>query len=144
MFDHVERRAFLIHPAREDAFPIAVGAPDIELDKCPGEPLGFPRRGRIAGAKPDQRVLGADRLAGLQREIADDPVALVEQGDHRHPLGHRCDPGGVDRRRQRFGNDFIVGRGVVRPLVARSDHQAERGNSEGAAAAHALSGVHAL
>ena len=144
MFDDVERRAFLIHPAREDALPIAVRTPDVELDERPGEPLGLPRRSRIAGAKPDQRVLGADRLAGLEREIADDTIALVEQGDHRHPLGHRCHPGGVDRRRKRFGNDFIVGSSVVRLLVARSDNQAERGNSKCAAAVHAWSGVQAL
>ena len=144
MFDDVERRAFLIHPARKYPAPIAVRTLDVELDERPGEPLGLPRRGRIAGAKPDQRVLGADRLAGLEREIADDAVALVEQGDHRHPISHRRHPGGVDRRRQRFGNDFIVDRGVVRPSVARSDNQAERGNSDGPAAVHAWSGVQAL
>jgi len=144
MLDDVERRAFLIYPARKYPAPIAVRTPDVELDERPGEPLGLPRRSRIAGAKPDQRILGADRLAGLEREIADDTIALVEQGDHRHPLGHRRHPGGIDRRRQRFGGDLIVGRGVVRISVARDDDQAKRSQPEATAAAHAWSGVQAL
>ena len=144
MLDDVERRAFLIDPARKHSAPIAVRAPDIELDECPGEPLGLPRRGRIAGAQADHHILGADRLAGFQGEIADDSVAFVEQGDDRHAVGHRRHPGGVDRRRQRFGGDLIVGRSLVRLAVARGDDQAERGHSEGAAAVHALSGVQAL
>ena len=137
MLDDVERRAFLIHPARKHPAPIAVRALDIELDERSGQPLGLPRRGRIAGAQPDQRVLGANRLARLEGEIADDAVALVEQGDHRHPLGHRCDPGGVDRRRQHFGGDLIVDHRLVRLAVAGADEQAERGQPEDAAAAHA-------
>lgn len=144
MLDDVERRAFLIHPARKYPAPIAVRTLDVELDERPGEPLGLPRRSRIAGAKPDQRILGADRLAGLEREIADDTIALVEQGDHRHPLGHRCHPGGVDRRRQRFGGDLIVDRSLVRLAIAAADHQAKRSQPEATAAAHAWSGVQAL
>ena len=144
MLDHVERRAFLVDPARKHPFPIAVGALDVELDERAGHPLGLPRRGRIAGAKPDQSILGADRLAGLEREIADNAVALVEQGDHRHPVGHRRHPGGVDRRRQRFSDDLIFSRGIIRPGVASGDDQAKRGTEEKATAAHALSGVHAL
>ncbi len=79
MLDDVERRAFLVQPARKDPLPVAIGPAHVELDEGAGQPLGFPRRGGVAGAKPDQRVLGADRLARLEREIADDAVALVEQ-----------------------------------------------------------------
>ena len=95
MLDDVERRAFLVHPARKYTFPIGVGAADIELDEGAGQPLGLPRRGRVAGAEANQRILGADRLARLQGKIANDPVALVEQGDHRDALSHRRYPGGV-------------------------------------------------
>jgi len=144
MLDHVERRTFLVDPARKHASPIAVSTLDVELDEGTGQPLGFPRRGRIARAKPDQRILGTDRLARLQREITDDAVALVEQGDHRHTVGHRRYPGRIDRRRQGFGNDLVVDRGVVCHGVAGGDDQAQRDQREEATGAHALSGVQAL
>jgi hypothetical protein len=92
MLDDVERRRLLVQPARERPSPAFVRPLNVELDERAGEPLGLPRGGRLAGAKPDDRILHPDRLAGLHRQVTDDPVALVEQAQHRDPLGHRRDP----------------------------------------------------
>ena len=144
MLDHIERWTLLVNPARKGPGPVAVGALHIELDESTGQSLGFPWCGGIASAKPDQRIFGADRLTGLQREIADDSVAFVKQGDHRHSVGHRRDAGGVDRRRQRFGNDLIVNCRVVYDRVAASENQPQESASDDPTAIHAWSGVQAL
>jgi hypothetical protein len=106
MLDDVERRALLVQPAREDPLPAAPRLLDVELDEGAGQFLIFPRRRRIAGAQADDRVAEADRLPRLHRDVADDAVALVEQPEHRHALGHRGHPGNrldgpwrVDRHR---------------------------------------------
>ncbi len=144
MLDDVERRAFLVQPARKHPVPALVGALDVELDEGAGQSLDLPRSGRIAGAQAHRDVLYPNRLAGLQREIADDPVALVEQRDHRHPLGHRRHARGINSRRERFGDDLILGHLLVLPAVASGNRQTYRGKSKNASPAHAWSGVQAL
>jgi len=89
VLDDVERRRFLVEPAREDALEPALGPTHVELDEGAGEPLHLPGRGRLAGAQPHDRVAIADRLAGPEAEFAHLAVALVEQAHHRDPLGHR-------------------------------------------------------
>jgi hypothetical protein len=114
------------------------------LHEGAGQPLGFPRGGRVAGAKPDHDVLGAHRLARLQREVADDPVALVEQGDHGHPVGHRGGAGAVGRRHRHVDGHRLAGFGLVGAAIAAGEAKAERGQPEERRLAHAWSGVQAL
>ncbi|KQN91587.1 hypothetical protein ASE90_01940 [Sphingomonas sp. Leaf67] len=51
--------------------------------------LLLPRRGALAGTQADDHITDARRLTGLERQVAGFAVALVEQADHRDPLGHR-------------------------------------------------------
>ena len=89
MLDDIERRGFLVQPPRKNALPVAAGLFDVELDESAGEAFVFPWGGRVACAQADHGVAQADRLPGLQGQVADDAVALVEQADHRDALGHR-------------------------------------------------------
>ena len=114
MLDDVERRAFLVQPAREDPLPAPVGLGNVELDERPGQPFILPRRAGIAGAQTDHRIAHADRLAGLERDIADDAVALVEQPEHRDSLAHRGHP---RHRLDRPGHVDGHGIGTVDRLV---------------------------
>ena len=144
MLDHVERRTFLVQPARKHPIPSAVGPPIVELDERAGQSLGFPRRGRIARPKANGDVLDPHRLTRFEREITDDPVALVEQGDHRHAIAHRGHTSGVYPRRESFGDDLILGHRLILPAIARRNRQAQRGESKDALCSHAWSGVQAL
>ena len=90
MLDDIERRRFLVDPARKNPLPALVGKADVDLDESAGQFLLLPRSRRLAGAKPDHDVLAARVLTRMQRNIANDAVALVEQAQHRHPLVHRC------------------------------------------------------
>jgi hypothetical protein len=92
MLDDIERRRLLVQPARENAVPALVRLLDVELDERAGQLFLFPRRGRLARAEPDDEVLPAGRLAGVERDILDDAVALVEDPQHRDPLRHRRHP----------------------------------------------------
>ena len=92
MLDDVERRAFLVQPARKYPLPAPARLFDVELDERPREPFILPRRGCVARAQAHYGVAEADRLARPQRDIADDAVALVEQPEHRHALAHRGYP----------------------------------------------------
>jgi hypothetical protein len=141
MLDDVERRRFLVEPAREHASPDLVGLLDIELDESAGKRRALPRRGRLARTQADNHVADAQRLAGLHRQVADDAVALVEQADHRDPLGHR---GLADMLQHRAlaGIDHraaLVGRG--RAVAAREQHRGSGDRQAGAA--HGYCGVHA-
>ena len=149
MLDHVERRRLLVEPARKDTLIAPVALPHVELNEGPGELLDFPGRGRLAGAEADDHVADARRLARAQGEFAGEPVALVEQAEHRDPLGHR-------RRSGRepgygLGNVDRLGRGVAvgpvdlgRAARAAAGEREQRGNrDERAEAGHAPSGVHA-
>jgi hypothetical protein len=127
MLDDVERRAFLVQPARKHALPRAAWLLYVELDEGTGEPLILPRRGRVARAQADHRVAEANRLAGFQRDVADDAVALVEQPEHRDPLGHRRDPRDRLDRARRVDRHRIgaIGRlaGVTRAAIAACERE---------------------
>ena len=87
----------------------------VELEEGAGQLLQLPGRGRLAGAQPDDRVADPDRLAGPHGEIADDAVALVEQPNHRDPLRHRRDLGGIGG-----GSALVYGSGggiLIRPIL---------------------------
>jgi hypothetical protein len=61
----------------------------VDLYECARQLLGLPRRGLFAGAQAHDHILPADRLAGPQRDVLDDPVALVEDAEHGDALRHR-------------------------------------------------------
>jgi hypothetical protein len=84
-------------------------------------------------------------LAGPELQVADDPIALVEQAKHRDPLRHRSHPGQVAGRprdvdRDRFiAFNFIALSGEV--AARRGDQQ--RDQEKGQSRFHAWSGFHA-
>jgi hypothetical protein len=139
MLDDVERRRFLVDPARKDALPLVVGPLDIDLDERPGQFFLFPRRGRLASAQPDDHVLPPRRLAGAQRDVLDDAVALVEHAQHGDPFGHwRYPRTGYSARR-----GWIVARriiGFLRTPVAGAEGEAAADESK-KRRAHVYSGI---
>jgi hypothetical protein len=148
VLDDVERRRFLVQPAREHSLPAPVGALDIQLHEGARQILVFPRRRRFARAQADDGVLDAHRLAGPQRNVAYDAVALVEQAEHRDPLRHRRDSRLGPRRRPRRSERALLGRlrllGLAAGLpaaVAAGGAQAKE-KQESRPASHAQSGVH--
>ena len=66
VLDDVERRRFLVEPARKDPLELALRVAHVELDEGAGQLLHLPGRGRLAGAQPDDHVADAHRLAGPQ------------------------------------------------------------------------------
>ncbi len=144
MLDDVERRTFLVQPARKDPPPATVGLLDVKLDERAGQPLILPRRGGFAGAQPHDRIAHADRLTRLQGDVANDAVALVEQPEHGDPLGHRRHAdGGVDRARHIDRHRIaVIARLIGRRLpVAAGKRDQRRDRDE--RPAHAYSGVQA-
>jgi hypothetical protein len=140
MLDHVERRRFLVEPARENPVPLLVGALDVELDESAGQLLIFPRRGGLAGAKPDDDILPTSRLAGVERDILDDPVTLVEDAEHGDALRHwgdrllGCGPRLAPRG---------LGRWRILPLrAAAARGERERDQQRSGEFPHAYSGIH--
>jgi hypothetical protein len=141
MLDDVERRRFLIDPARKDALPAAAGLLHIQLDERAGQFLIFPRRARFAGAQADDRVPDLDRLARLQGQVADDAVALVEEAQNRDSIGHR-----------RYPNDSATpyhigagcsGAGRLLARIAITAGGGERDHHHKNDKTHAQSGFHA-
>jgi hypothetical protein len=148
MLDDVERRRLLVEPAREDAVEGALGIGDVQLDESAGQLLNLPGRGGLAGAEANDDVADAQRLAGLQRQIALDAVALVEEADDGDALVHRRRPrslGGdglrdVDRLRGFARLALPFGRALG---TAGGHRRERREEQDGGGAAHASSGVQA-
>jgi hypothetical protein len=129
MFDDVERRALLVQPAREHAFPAPPGLLDVKLHEGAGETLILPRRGRVAGPQANHGVAETDRLAGPEGDVADDPVALVEQSEHGDALGHRSHAGDrLDRLRRVDGHRIGAIGGLAR--IARAAAARKRGQQD--------------
>jgi len=145
MLDDVERRALLVQPARKYPSNASIALRDVELDKRTGQPLILPRCACFARAQTNHCVAHPDRLSGAKREVADNPVALVEQPEHRDPLGHRGDPSHrLDRARNidRHCLAFIVVARRRFALVAPADQQQQRRDRD-IKRAHVQSGFHA-
>jgi hypothetical protein len=90
VLDYVAVGPLTENPAREDAIPFVVALilhRQLDERACLGRI--FPRRGLLARAEPYDRAADAGGFAGLHFEIADQPVALVEQADDGDTLGHR-------------------------------------------------------
>jgi hypothetical protein len=139
MLDDVERRRFLVKPAREDPVPAAVGLLHVKLDERPGELLVLPWCGHLARPQPNDDVFPADRLAGMERHVLHDAVALIEDAENGHSLRHRRDStlavgrrGGLPRRRR--SPILLLG-----ALAARS--QCERDQQRCRERTHAYSGI---
>ena len=121
--------------------PLLVGALDEDLDERAGQLLVFPRSGRLARPQAHDQVLPPRRLAGAQRDVANDAVALVEDAEHRDPLRHRRDSGLTDGARR-----SCIGRRSSRVLLlllagpARDEAGGEQ--KRGDDPLHAYSGIH--
>jgi len=152
VLDDVEGRRFLVEPAREDSAVAVLRVArllDVQLDEGAGQLLRLPRRTRLAGPQPHDRVADAGGLAGPQNELLGDAVALVEEAEHRDALVHRRRSGdlGADRLRHVDG----ARRGTVRRLLASAalaagGERGEAGEDEKARPRdrpHPWSGVHA-
>jgi hypothetical protein len=112
----------------------------VELEEGSGQLLFLPWSGPLAGAQPYDCILDPNRLAGPHRQVADDPVALVQQADDREPLGHRGDPRLVRNlhRRLRGGRLGLALAGLLAPAPGnkgRHDQRTDRRRS------HLYSGV---
>jgi hypothetical protein len=154
VLDDVERRGFLVEPAGKGAAELALRIAHVELDEGAGEALHLPWRGGLAGAQTDDDVADPHRLSRLQREVARQAIALVEEADHRHALQHRRgargDGGDGLRDVDRFG---FGGGAVLRDAVAfglflpaggeRGDAEERGARSRPGPPSHAWSGVHA-
>ncbi|GAA0736045.1 hypothetical protein GCM10009075_11810 [Sphingomonas trueperi] len=131
MLDDVERRLFLVEPAGEDAVPALVLAAHVHLHEGAGQPVPFPGGGALAGAQADRHLpVDARGLAGLERDLALDAVALVEHAEYRDARAHR-------RRGGIHGGIVGAGRDGIDALrvAAASNHQLVTGIVAGSAVA---------
>jgi hypothetical protein len=139
MLDDVERRRFLVEPAREDPVPAPVRLLDVDLDERASQLFLLPWRRRLARAKANDHVLPAHRLTRVKGNRLDDAVALVEHSQHRDTLRHWRDSalavrgrGGLLGPRQRRVLAFLA-------LAARDERK--RGQQRSGERAHAYSGI---
>jgi hypothetical protein len=153
VFDDVERRRLLVDPARKHPLELALRIAHVELHEGAGKLLHFPRRGGLAGAQPHDDIAGANRLAGVELDLARDAVALVEEAKHRHPLRHRRRAGrdgryrlgDIDRLRLIRGLDVALRRARLFLLPTSGKRDEGGGQRAGAddMSDHAWSGVQA-
>ena len=115
--------------------PALVRPLHVELYEGASQLLVFPRRGRLASAQANDRVVHADRLTRLQRQVADYAVALVEETEHRDALGHGGDARLLARARVGAGQARAIG--LLRLIAAAAACQEQqqygavnRGNSQ--------------
>ena len=132
MLDDVALGPFLEDPARKDAIPFVVA---LILHRQLHEGAGFgrilPRRGLLAGAQAHDRAADAHRFAGLHLEVADQPVALVEEAEHRDALAHRRRAfDAADFLRDGFGAHDLGGLGASARLVRRAVASRQRRRGE--------------
>jgi hypothetical protein len=137
MLDHVQRRGFLVKPAGEGAVPAAVAFPHVDLDERAGQLLLLPRRGGFACTQADDHVLPARGLAGMERDVLDDSVALVEDAEDGDALRHWRDIGLIDARTRLLRGALIR---LVGAAVARRQRNADQ--QRYGEFPHAYSGIH--
>jgi len=157
VLNDILRGPVLVEPAREDALPTLVGLEHVDLHEGAGILDILPRRGSLARAQPQDDIADAHSLAGLERHVARDAVALVEQPDDRDAIGHRSSP---RRQRAAIGRGLghlravgrrAIGQDVVDALVVaagatagtRAEAKQQRRHDRGSGAPHHASGAHA-
>jgi hypothetical protein len=140
-------------PAGKIASPFAIGAAaHVELHERAGVLHIFPRRAGFASLQAHDRVAHPHRFAGLQRQIAGQPVALVEQADDSGPLGHRRAGqavlvGGADRGALHLDRPGLVGHRHL-AIAAGGKREQRRADQDRRGSArrtpdHDASGLHA-
>jgi hypothetical protein len=139
VLDDVERRRFLVEPAREDTVPFAVGLLHVDLHEGAGQLLLFPRRGRLAGTQPHQQVLPPDRLPRVERDVLGDAVALVENAEHCDALCHRRDAGLLRCRRRSAIGHRLLALLLLLPAAASRERQCKQDRSS--SRSHVYSGI---
>jgi hypothetical protein len=77
VLDNIQRWRLLVQPPGENALELIFGYLALDLDEGARELLVFPGRRHFAGAQADDDVLDTQRLAGPERQVANDAVALV-------------------------------------------------------------------
>jgi hypothetical protein len=137
VLDHVERRRFLVEPARKDAAQALVAALHVDLNERAGQFLLLPRRGGFARLEANDHVLPPRRLAGVEGDVLDDPVAFVEHSQDRDPLGHWRDIALARAARRRLLHGGLVG--LLGRAAARRNAEDQQ---QGKGALHAYSGIH--
>jgi hypothetical protein len=149
VLDDVERRRFLVEPAREDALPAPLRASNAKLDEGAGQLLHLPGGGGLAGPQAHRRIADPHRLAGLQGEVAGNAVALVEEAQHGDALGHRRGAGG-DRGHglrnvdgPRLAGRLTPGSGIVLGIAVATGQSGESDQDGAEREPHARSGVQA-
>jgi hypothetical protein len=109
----------------------------VDLNEGAGQFLLFPRRGRLARLEPHNHILPPRRLAGMERDVLDDPVALVEHAEDGNALRHGRDVGLV-----RAGRGRLFRGDLVRLLAAAAARRNAEDQQQGKGAPHAYSGIH--
>jgi hypothetical protein len=137
MLNDIERRRFLVQPPGKCARPFAIRPLNVDLDKGAGQFLRLPRRRRFTGAQPHRNILPARRLAGMKCDVADDPVALVEDGEDRDALSHRSH----SRLARRSGAGGLLRRNLLLFAAAIARSKRERDQERSGGLVHAYSGI---
>lgn len=137
MLDDVTFGPLLEQPARKDAIPFIVALfLNGQLDEGAGFGRILPRCGLFAGAQAHDRPADAQTVAGLHLQLADQPVALVEQADHRDALFHRgrafdaadflAHRFGLAELRARLAGAFAVTAAITRRERGRHEQRRQR------------------
>ncbi|HZG07816.1 MAG TPA: hypothetical protein VEZ70_02425 [Allosphingosinicella sp.] len=79
--------------------------------------MHLPGRRRLASAQAHDHIANPYSFAWLQRDVARNAVALVEQSEHGHPLRHRCGAG--EDRFHRLRNVDRFGLGLALAVALR-------------------------
>ncbi|MDL2340454.1 MAG: hypothetical protein QFB89_03910 [Pseudomonadota bacterium] len=85
----------------------------------------------------DDQVFPPRRLAGAKRHFLDDPVALVEHAQNRHPVGHWGDPD-IAAFGRRGRSATVLGLLMTAPAGAERGDAAEQEENR---PAHVYSGI---
>jgi hypothetical protein len=142
VLDDVERRGFLVEPAREYPLHDIVRPLHVDLHERAGQLFLFPRCRHLAGAQVHHEVPPPGRLSRAHGNIANDAVALVEHAQNGDPLRHRGDArlrAGPDHRRRlgRSRRSIPLGRRVIAPAPGKAERKQQGGGNR----AHHYSGV---
>jgi len=128
VLDDVERRRFLEQPARKHPGPGLVGPLHVDLNEGAGQLLFLPRCRHLAGAEADHDALPPHRLAGVKRNVLDDPVTLIENPELRDPLPHRRDARLIGARgRGGVADDRLSRIAIIVTASARRHGECEQG-----------------